>query len=78
MRRVILGVVFAVLCGAAPVYAGEWSDAGAKVWTFTTSAFVVADKVLHWSWEVLHNKIVHPTVSVVTLGTVNLSTHPTP
>lgn len=52
--------------------AGEWQEAGAKTWAFGTSAFVVADKVLHWSWETLHNKIVHPIVNVVTLGTVNL------
>lgn len=74
MKQWVLGsLIGLVLCGTPPVYAGEWSEAGTKVWTFTTSAFVVADKVLHWSWEVLHNKIVHPIVHTVTLGTVDLS-----
>ena len=76
MRRGVVVLMAGLWFWITPMsraYAGEWAETSGKVWAFTTGAFVVADKVLHWSWETLHNKIVHPTVSVVTFGTVDLS-----
>lgn len=68
-------VIAGLLCalGGQIAAAGELQDAGTKTWNFGMQAFVVADKVLHWSWETLHNKVVHPIVNVVTLGSVDLS-----
>jgi hypothetical protein len=73
MKKIL--VVAGLLCvlGGPMASAGEWQDAGAKTWNFGMQAFVVADKVLHWSWEIMHNRIVHPVVAVVTFGSVDLS-----
>ena len=61
--------------GAPRCEAVEWEDVRAKVLAVGTGSVIVVDKTLHWSWEVLHNKLVHPLVHVVTFGAVNLD-HP--
>ena len=78
MKRLALaGVFYLVLCGGVtPAEAGHWNEAGSKVWGWTTGLIVTTDKVLHWTWDTLHNKVVHPLVNTLTLGTVDLNQPP--
>ena len=47
------------------------TSGGGTVLTFGSSVIVGIDKVFHWTWDNLHNKLVHPTVKIITLGTVD-------
>lgn len=40
------------------------------------TVLVWVDQVFHWTWDNLHNKLVHPTVRIITFGAVDLE--PTP
>ena len=77
MRKWVWMVVVALMLAWAPrAHAGfGWDDAqefGRKAISVGGIVIVLVDKGLHWSWEVLHNKIVHPLVKVGTLGVVDL------
>ena len=69
-----VGMLVGLMLVAAPMaYANDLVDGAKTVGGWGRSALVVTDNVLHWSWNTLHNKIVHPLVSVATFGTVDLS-----
>lgn len=85
MRGLMLGVLLVVGTGVAS--ANPISTAGETVadvtvdgarWTGHTVGagitwlLVNTDKGIHWTWDVAHNKFLHPLVSTLTLGGVNL------
>ena len=71
MKRIALAMLLSVgLSGTAQ--AGELSEIQEKAVKITTVIVVGADWALHFAWNTLHNKIVHPAVSFLTLGTVDL------
>ena len=81
MRGVMLAVL--VLVGAGQAMAnpiGEVGTAsvdavkftGSKAGEVITWAVVGTDKVLEWTNSFLHDKVVHPAVEMLTLGSVEL------
>lgn len=77
MRRMVASLVLGLLLlGAAPrAEAFGWEDVtngGTAIVKASGQVIVWLDKGLHWSWDTLHNKLVHPAVQVITLGIVNL------
>ena len=81
MRGLMLGVLLMVGTGVAsanPI--GEVGTAsvdavkytGSKAGEVITWAVIGTDKVLEWTNAFLHDKIVHPAVEMLTLGSVSL------
>ena len=52
------------------VTGARWT--GHTVGAGITWLLVNTDKGIHWTWDVAHNKFLHPLVSTLTLGGVNL------
>ena len=76
MRKMALVVMLALAIWYAPqpkAYANDLVDGVYTVGSWGRSALVVTDNVLHWTWNTLHNKVVHPIVNVLTVGTVDLN-----
>ena len=77
MRKLVLVGLMALAIWYAPqpkAYANDIVDGVYTVGGWGRSVLVVTDKVLHWTWDTLHNKVVHPMVNVLTVGTVDLNT----
>ena len=53
------------------VNGARWT--GHTVGAGVTWLLVNTDSVLHWTNAVLHDKVIHPAVSLLTLGSVELS-----
>ena len=69
----IMGLVFCLTLGAR-AEAGELQDGIAKTGKFLAQGVVVVDKAFHWTWDTLHQYVVHPVAELVTLGVVELDT----
>lgn len=77
MRKLVLaGLVGLMVLSGGRAEANDVVDAVYTVGGWGRSVLVVTDNVLHWTWNTLHNKVVHPIVSVLTVGTVDLVTTP--
>ena len=77
MKKLALVGLMALAIWYAPqpkAYANDIVDGVYAVGGWGRSALVITDKVLHWTWDTLHNKVVHPMVNVLTVGTVDLNT----
>ena len=48
------------------------AETGRTGWSFSKELLVGTDEIVHWLWDTLHNKLLHPVVSVLTFGSINL------
>lgn len=71
MKRIAIAMVLLVGL-AGPVQAGELQQIKDKAVHVATAVLVGTDWAMHFTWNTLHNKIVHPAVSFFTLGAVSL------
>ena len=75
MKQLVLVGLMSLAIWYAPqptAYANDVVDAVYTVGGWGRNVLVVTDNVLHWTWNTLHNKVVHPVVNVLTIGTVEL------
>lgn len=74
IRMLVVCALFSAMMhvGTGKAYANDVVDAAYTVGGWGRSVLVVTDNVLHWTWNTLHNKVVHPVVNVLTVGTVDL------